>query len=156
MSNVRIHTENMQILRAHKATGGQSIEFLVNQAITQIYAKKSRTDKKPDSDNLSEVWKIIHYLNGKTGSKFSAKSTKTQSLISARIKEGRTVEDFKTVIDKKVDDWANDQRMCKYLRPETLFGTKFEGYLNEQSGQPDYNGFIYGDSEVIDGQYSRD
>ena len=22
--------------------------------------------------------------------------------------------------------------MCKYLRPETLFGTKFEGYLNEQ------------------------
>ena len=49
------------------------------------------------------------------------------------MKEGFTVDDFKTVIKKKFDEWGNDKQMSKYLRPETLFGTKFEGYLNQKS-----------------------
>jgi hypothetical protein len=36
------------------------------------------------------------------------------------------------VIDKKAKQWKDNPDMCKFLRPETLFGTKFEGYLNEQ------------------------
>ena len=40
------------------------------------------------------------------------------------------IDDFKTVIDKKADDWIGTD-MEKYLRPETLFGTKFESYLNQ-------------------------
>ena len=41
------------------------------------------------------------------------------------------MEDFKKVIDWKVSQWTGNKEMEKYLRPETLFGTKFEGYLNE-------------------------
>ena len=41
------------------------------------------------------------------------------------------MDDFKRVIDTKVKQWLNDDNMRKYLRPETLFGTKFEAYLNE-------------------------
>jgi uncharacterized phage protein (TIGR02220 family) len=51
--------------------------------------------------------------------------------------EGFTVEDFQTVIDNKVEEWgkppkagAKDMRI--YIRPETLFGTKFEAYLNQR------------------------
>ena len=41
-----------------------------------------------------------------------------------------TVEDFKKVIDSKSKEWLNTD-FEKYLRPATLFGTKFENYLNE-------------------------
>ena len=47
--------------------------------------------------------------------------------------EGFTVEDFKTVIHKKAKQWMDDPKMIKFLRPETLFGSKFEGYLNEKA-----------------------
>lgn len=73
---------------------------------------------------------IIDNLNGKTGRNYRV-TDKTRRLIKARINEGFTEEDFLKVIDNKVRDWLNDQKMSQYLRPETLFGTKFEGYLQE-------------------------
>ena len=76
---------------------------------------------------------IVDYLNLKSGKNFHATSKKTKELIHARLREGFTVDDFKTVIDKKVAEWKDDSRMNQYLRPETLFGTKFESYLNQQT-----------------------
>ena len=66
------------------------------------------------------------------GTNYKADSKKTKDLIRARINDNFTVEDFKTVIYKKARQWKDDPKMCKFLRPETLFGTKFEGYLNEK------------------------
>ncbi|MGE6516664.1 phage replisome organizer N-terminal domain-containing protein [Lysinibacillus sphaericus] len=76
---------------------------------------------------------IIDYLNQKANKKYKHTSQKTQTLIKARFKEKFTLEDFKTVIDTKTAQWLADPKMSVYLRPETLFGTKFEGYLNEQN-----------------------
>lgn len=78
---------------------------------------------------------IIDYLNAKTGANYRASSNKTQTLIKARFNEGFTLEDFKTVIDKKATEWLHDNKMATYLRPETLFGTKFESYLNQKTKQ---------------------
>ena len=36
------------------------------------------------------------------------------------------------MIKIKSKEWKNDDKMSKYLRPETLFGAKFEGYLNQE------------------------
>lgn len=83
--------------------------------------------EKPDSIPFSE---IIDYLNQKTESKFLQSSKATQTLIKARWKDGFRLEDFKKVIDQKVADWITDKKMHEYLRPQTLFGTKFESYLN--------------------------
>ncbi|MBQ8993083.1 MAG: conserved phage C-terminal domain-containing protein [Turicibacter sp.] len=77
---------------------------------------------------------IVDYLNQKIGTQYRSTSKKTQSLIKSRFNEGFTLEDFKTVIDKKSFQWLNNSKMQTYLRPETLFGSKFEGYLNEQIG----------------------
>lgn len=74
---------------------------------------------------------VIDYLNERSGTKFRHTSRKTQQLIKARFNEGFDMDDFKRVIDTKVKQWLNDDNMRKYLRPETLFGTKFEAYLNE-------------------------
>ena len=75
------------------------------------------------------LWSII--LMKKRGT-FYKKNTKiTQVSIRARINEGFTFEDFKKVIDIKCKSWKKTE-WEKFLRPETLFGTKFEGYLNEK------------------------
>jgi uncharacterized phage protein (TIGR02220 family) len=76
---------------------------------------------------------IINYLNDVANKNFRSTTKKTKDLIKARWNEGFRFEDFKKVIDNKVKDWKHDPHMNKYLRPETLFGTKFESYLNENS-----------------------
>lgn len=80
---------------------------------------------------------VINYLNQKTSKKFKSGNQKTREKIIARVNNGYTLEDFKKVIDIKSSQWLNDKQMCKYLRPETLFGNKFEGYLNEYI-EPNY------------------
>lgn len=81
--------------------------------------------------NLKDIYsRVVNELNIKTNSKFRASNKKTQSLISARLKEGYSPEDFFMVIDNMCKKWLNDPKMQDYLRPETLFGNKFESYLN--------------------------
>lgn len=72
---------------------------------------------------------VIEHLNTKAGTKYHASANTTKRHIHARVAEGFTLNDFKTVIDKKCAEWVGTD-MQKYLRPETLFGTKFESYLN--------------------------
>lgn len=79
---------------------------------------------------------IVEYLNKRTGKKFKYKSKATQRLIKARWNEGFKLDDFKKVIDNKCLDWLRDEKMSEYLRPATLFGTKFESYLNQKTKQP--------------------
>lgn len=75
---------------------------------------------------------IIGYLNKVADTKYKAASNKTKHLIKVRLEDGFSVEDFYKVIDNKVSEWLNTD-MEKYLRPETLFGPKFEGYLNQKN-----------------------
>lgn len=72
---------------------------------------------------------IIEFLNERTGKNYKYSAKATQRHIKARFEEGFSLEDFKRVIDWKSSEWLGTD-MEKYLRPETLFGTKFEGYLN--------------------------
>lgn len=79
---------------------------------------------------------IIEYLNSKTGKRYSAANQETRKHIHARIAEGRTLGDFMHVIDIKCAEWKNTP-FEKFLRPKTLFGTKFEGYLNQSPAASD-------------------
>jgi uncharacterized phage protein (TIGR02220 family) len=105
------------------------MQFSLNQAIPESTSEIT-TEKKtiPYAD-------IIQYLNEKTGKSFKPNSRKTMDLIQARFNEGFTLEEFKKVMDLKSAEWQQDARWSKFLRPETLFGTKFESYLNQLPGQ---------------------
>lgn len=103
----------------------------------QSKVKESRVEeskvkeKKIYSPSLPSVAEdIVSHLNSVTGSSYRSTTSKTRKLIAARLAEGFTVDDFKTVITKKAEEWTGTD-MAQYLRPETLFGTKFEGYLNQ-------------------------
>lgn len=107
------------------------------QPIPDINTDNKTTDINTDVDIVEKLdnvpyQTIIDYLNDKVGSNYKHTTRKTKELIKARYNEGFTIDDFKIVIDKKCIEWLNDNKMNKYLRPETLFGTKFESYLNQQ------------------------
>lgn len=90
--------------------------------------------KKPQKPQISaDIEQVVDYLNNKAGKKFKSTTVETVKPIRARLNEGFTVEDFKNVIDIKVAEWADDEKMNKYLRPQTLFGTKFQSYLNQKA-----------------------
>lgn len=73
---------------------------------------------------------VLHYLNDKKPSKREFEHTRSNlSAINARIKEKFTMDDFKTVVDFKVKQWKDDTKMKQYIRPSTLFGSKFDEYL---------------------------
>ena len=112
---------------------------------------QAEEDKEEDIDKDKEIYiSIVSYLNEKAGTKFKHTTAKTKSAIKARMAEGFTVDDFKTVIDKKCAEWIGDPKMEKYLRPETLFGTKFEGYLNAKTTErKEANGQAARDSSKV-------
>jgi len=92
-----------------------------------------RNNGSADAEPESIHKDVIDYLNDKIGARYKASSAINKRLIDARVKEGYNLDDFRRVIDNKVASWAQDQKMSKYLRPQTLFGTKFESYLNERA-----------------------
>ena len=78
-----------------------------------------------------ELWIPIAYLNQVANKRYKFVD-KTKRLLLARFKEDYTLEDFKQVIDIKTAEWKDSPEFSKYLRPETLFGSKFDGYLNQK------------------------
>lgn len=120
---------------------------LSTETTTETTHTLKTLSSKPD-----RVDEIIDYLNQQAGTGFKhAKSH--QRLINARLKEGHTAEDIKTVVDRKVTEWANT-RMAKYLRPSTLFSdTNFNNYIgqitvgSEHEGNQQYNNQLTAEQE---------
>ena len=104
------------------------------QSVEQVEQQQTNNNltilsKKKEKDN-SIYSLVIDYLNSKANTKFRASTKNTQSYINARVREGYKLEDFIIVIDTKCSNWLGTE-WERYLRPATLFGTKFENYLNE-------------------------
>jgi len=107
-----------------------------DQAIPEI---TTEITTKTTTNNPIPFSKIITYLNDKTNSSYKPESKKTTELIKARWNEGFLLEDFKQVIDLKTEEWLQDPFWSKYLRPETLFGPKFESYCNQKTAKKKYS-----------------
>ena len=106
---------DMAVEEEHPVTGSSSTEMKGNKA-----------------DNISAYTEIIDHLNMKAQSHYRPTTIATQYLIDSLIEQGFSLNDFKTVIDRKCAEWLGTE-MTRYLRPQTLFGPKFESYLNEPS-----------------------
>lgn len=100
-----------------------------SETLTDDYTDNYNIDilsSKPDPIPYAE---IISYLNQVTGKSFKNVETH-KKLIRARWNEKATLSDFKRVIDNKSSEWLETD-MAKYLQPSTLFGSKFDQYLNQ-------------------------
>ena len=104
-----------------------------------------------NKDKLIEIKnKVIDYFNETTNQKRSYNCDETNKMINGRLDEGRTLNDFKHVIDTKATQWFDDPKMRKYLRPSTLFRPgHFEDYLNESYEDPEKKILKVGESSRI-------
>ncbi len=90
-------------------------------------------DKEAGGDSAEG---IILYLNKKAGKKFQAVDSSLK-FIRARMREGRTPEEIRAVIDDRVAAWSGDEKMQEYLRPGTLFNAeKFNDYFGNLGAAP--------------------
>ena len=121
-----ISVTNAYVIGNSKDSNSNALE---SKEVTNAYViGNSNTKNKEKENNIYS--EVIKYLNEKANTNYKPSTKNTQSFIKARLKEGFTVEDFKKVIDVKAKSWIGTD-FEKYLRPSTLFGTKFENYLNE-------------------------
>lgn len=107
-------------------------ETIKKEAKPKAIKEVKREPKKAESEiNMDEVYEsIISYLNQKAGTGYKSQTTSYRTFINARIKAGYNLDDFYKVIDNKTNEWIGTD-FQKFLRPETLFGNKFDSYLNQ-------------------------
>ena len=122
LNNSRL-TSVKQVFNQYSIEENSIEENSIEENSIDIYSP-AKQDKIPYKE-------IVDYLNFKINSNYKPTTKKTKDLIKARYNEGFKLEDFKKVIDKKVNEWINDKKMEQFLRPTTLFGTNFESYLNQ-------------------------
>ncbi len=134
----KIKKESNENQKENKTETHQDVYVYVNDNVKEDSNNRGMGEEEEeetttdDTGLLAEiVEKVISYLNTKTGSKYRTSTKTTRQHINARLNEGYGLDDFKTVIDKKYIEWESTE-FEKYLCPETLFGTKFEKYLNQK------------------------
>ncbi len=124
----KIREQTRERVAKHRERKRLECNVTSNVTVTQPSYSISSSNSNSFSSSLEE---IIDYLNIKLNKKYTYKNKNYNSKIRARLEEGFTVDDFKTVIDKKCDDWIGTEYE-QYLTPDTLFApSKFEKYLNQ-------------------------
>ena len=98
--------------------------------LTVAKEKKPRQPQVKPMTNDNLIIEIIDFLNDCTGKSFKSSSKVATVNINARLKEGYTKDDFIKVISVKATKWLGT-KFEDFLTPNTLFGNKFESYLNE-------------------------
>lgn len=124
----KITNEIFKLLTKHKV---QFTYQTSNKGIIFSMPKVTQIEPQDEVKVLDNVDIIIEYLNKVTNKNYTTKNKATIKDIQARIKEGYVFDDFKYVVDIKASQWMNTE-MEQYLRPQTLFGNKFNSYINER------------------------
>lgn len=88
-------------------------------------------DKDVIGNEIEIINNIVSDLNFVLGTSYKNNSRKTSEMIKSRLNDGFNLDDFKIVHRKMLKSWGADEKMCKYLRPITLYSNKFESYRNQ-------------------------
>lgn len=129
-----------------------ALEKLVSERICQ---EPKPTDAKDDGYKAIAV-QVMEYFNRECNSNFSINAKSNITPIVARLKQGRSFEDFKLVILDRKEKWGKDPKMCDYIRPSTLFSpTNFENYLNSAKKSKNINQNKSFDSTSVESEILR-
>jgi len=140
-NDITIKTTNkFSIITVNNYGSYQFNENKINKQInkqisTQITNKPQQTISK-EVNNIyivEQARPIIDHLNERAKTTFKPDTTITCKLIGKLLKRGYTQKDFEDVHNKKIEQWTNDEKMRKFIRPQTLYAeSNFEAYLNEK------------------------
>lgn len=111
-------------------------ETKTSQVKTSATAKtEAKAQDKPNNNSKDkynfDYAKFIDWFNEITGKNFRNTEDK-RKLIRARLNEGFKEDDFYLITRFKVNEWKDNDKMKRYLRPDTLFIPKhFDNYLQD-------------------------
>tara|TARA_R100000655_G_scaffold708_2_gene2957 strand:+ start:3255 stop:4256 length:1002 start_codon:yes stop_codon:yes gene_type:complete len=105
----------------------------------KVIIKDNNTINKYNVNNYDLFNTFISYYKKQTGQRLRIPTQKTKlaasqkyKLFAARINDGYTLDDLKKVLDAKIKDWGECDKMKKYIRIATLYNkSNFEKYLDE-------------------------
>lgn len=120
---------------------GRSGQICPDGADENVRYNNTSNNKTSNNKHIVDfIDRAVGIINETTSANFKPTTPKTKSLLTALFRAGYSISDVETVIKHKYDDWHNDPKMRKYLRPMTLFNmTKFESYLNDAQNAKTYH-----------------
>lgn len=86
-------------------------------------------DEINDDGFASFAKSVLDVFNEETGSVVLYFDGDTWMGLRRIFNAGRTLEDVRLVTQHKRDEWSQQAKMRRYIRPSTLYGGKFEEYL---------------------------
>ena len=131
--------EIYQEVNGCKQDASMMLQSPEQNAIENRGEEKREEEKREEKDPLSgnpDAITVLTYLNEVCGTKYKQSTRSHIENINGRLSEGHTVDDCKRVIDYKHREWAHKPDQAQYLRPSTLFGNKFQGYLLAANTRP--------------------
>ena len=129
---IRINEKQLAQILLNNSCENSAASFAKTEELDAPKQQGNNNNNNNKNSNNKEIYiAVIDYLNGKAGTHYRATSKTTQQHINARLAEGFTVEDCKRVIDNMWAAWKGTE-WEQYMRPSTLFGSKFENYLNRK------------------------
>lgn len=138
---IRINEQQLATILLDNSSENGAASFAETEELeTPKQPTNNNNIKNNKNNNNKEIYvAVVDYLNEKAGTNYRTSSKATQQHINARLAEGYKFDDFKTVVDKKCAEWLHTD-FEQYLRPSTLFGSKFENYLNGKQQTKGKNG----------------
>lgn len=134
IDNTKWYRINYELLEGMNRPSVQNEQTTCSKWTVGLSKMNRPLPESSTESSLIPIVEIINYLNHAAHKNFKPTTKSTKQSINARWREGFRLDDFKQVINNKVAEWLNDKEMDKFLRPDTLFGTKFESYLNQKRG----------------------
>ncbi|MFT9267032.1 conserved phage C-terminal domain-containing protein [Oenococcus sp.] len=126
---VRTHDKNDTRTHDKIVVQNNLTNNLVNNLSDDMSGKPDLTP--PSSPLLTIAKRALDYFNQQSDRKFNPKAAKNTAPIVARLKEGFTADDLKTVIDRACQHWKGKSAYDHFLRPETIFNNRFDERLND-------------------------
>ena len=115
------------------SNGHGNVPETVAPLLTPPSVQPKKVLSPKDQEIRDNANKVLAFLNEKRVGKrgFEAVEANLKHIV-ARLKEGATVEDCKSLIAKKWREWGDNTEMQKYVRPKTLFCPEnFAQYIGE-------------------------
>lgn len=152
---IRINEKQLAQILLNSSCGNGAASFAESAELEtpKQQGNNNKENSNKNSNNKEIYIAVVEYLNSKAGTHYRPTSKDTQKHINARLAEGFTVEDFQRVIDNMCAAWIGSE-WGQYLRPSTLFGAKFENYLNRKPQGVGKNGVpVNGKPSDLDGVF---
>lgn len=137
---IRINEKLLATILLNNSSSNDETSSAETEELETPKQQGNNNNNNNKNNNKEDIYiAIVDYLNSKAGTHYRATSKATRQHINARLAEKFTLDDFKRVVDNMWTEWHGTE-WEQYLRPSTLFGSKFENYLNRKPQAKGRNG----------------